>query len=70
MTEQQKKLAELNGTTEKVYGDLVNKKIRRRYSISEELAMLRQKDEKPEEFALYNDYVEGCKAEAKAELGP
>lgn len=51
------------------YGDLVNNRIRKRYSISEEFAILRQRDTKPAEFEAYNAYVEQCKAEAKAELG-
>ena len=39
--------------------------IRQRYSINDELAILRQRDEKPTEFNEYNAYVEECKAEAK-----
>lgn len=64
-----RKLAEKNGTLTKRYGELVNNRIRERYSISEELAILRQRDTKPEEFAEFNAYVEQCKAAAKAELG-
>ena len=41
--------------------------IRKRYSINDELAILRQRDVKPEEFDEYNTYVEECKAEAKGE---
>lgn len=52
----------------KLYESLIVQKIRQRYSINEELAILRQRDEKPEEFKEYHDYVEVCKAEAKAEL--
>lgn len=52
-------------TYDAVYGSLVEKKIRQRYSLSAELAILRQRDTKPEEFALYNKYVEQCKAEVK-----
>ncbi len=37
--------------------------IRLRYSISDELAILRQRDTKPDEFAEYNDYAEQCKIE-------
>ena len=69
MTDKQKRLAEKNNTMPEVYGDLVNKKIRLRYSLSAELATLRQRDEKPDEYAAYNAYVEQCKAEAKAEIG-
>lgn len=69
MTNIEKKIAEKNGTFSKVYGDVVNKKIRMQYTLSEELALLRQRDEKPDEFAKYNEYVEKCKAEAKTEIG-
>lgn len=56
-------------TYDAVYGSLIEKKIRQRYSLSAELAILRQRDSKPEEFAQYNAYVEQCKAEVKQELG-
>lgn len=69
MTNVEIRLARLNDTLETDYIALVDKKIRRRYSISSELAILRQRDTKPEEFAEYNAYAEACKAEAKAELG-
>lgn len=42
--------------------------IRERYTVSDELAILRQRDAKPEEFAAYNAYAEACKAQAKAIL--
>ena len=51
------------------YEELVDSKIRARYTVSQEFAILRQRDTKPEEFAEYNAYCEQCKAEAKAELG-
>lgn len=69
MNETNIRLARLNGTLEADYITLVDKKIRRRYTISSELAILRQRETKPEEFAEYNAYAEACKAEAKAELG-
>lgn len=51
------------------YGDLVESLIRRKYSLSAELAILRQRDSKPQEFAEYNAYAEQCKAEARILLG-
>ena len=39
--------------------------IRKKYNINQELAILRQRDAKPQEFAEYNEYVEQCKAEVK-----
>lgn len=49
------------------YEELVETLIRERYSLSEELALLRQRDSKAEEFAAYNAYAEECKAKAKLE---
>ena len=47
----------------------IERKIRKRYSVNAELAILRQRDSKPEEFAEYNAFVEQCKAEVKEEMG-
>ena len=47
------------------YDEAVNKKIRERYSESQEFAILRQKDEKPDEYAEYYAYCEECKAIVK-----
>lgn len=68
MTELEKKLGKLNQIENELYSDLVNKYIRQKYSLSQELAILRQRDSKPEEFKAYNLYVEECKAKAKEEL--
>lgn len=51
------------------YGELVNLFIRERYTLSEELAIIRQKDEKPEEYKEYYQYCEECKERAKRILG-
>lgn len=51
------------------YSNLVEQKVRAKYSVSAELAILRQRDTKQEEFDAYNAYVEQCKQEAKSELG-
>ena len=40
--------------------------IRKKYNINQELAILRQRDTKPEEFAEYHKYVEQCKAQVKS----
>lgn len=47
------------------YDTEVNRLIRQKYTASQELAILRQRDEKPEEFAEYNEYCEWCKSEIK-----
>lgn len=49
------------------YEELVVQKIRERYTIDDELAILRQRDVKQDEFAEYNDFCEQCKAEAREE---
>ena len=65
----EKRLSRLNGTGERDYIAYVDELIRERYSVSAELAILRQRDSKPEEFAEYNAYAEECKKRAKEELG-
>lgn len=57
-----------NIRNEEDYGNQVNNLIRRRYSLSEELAILRQKDEKPDEYRAYFAFCEECKANAKLEM--
>ena len=47
------------------YDERVVARIRERYSIDDELAILRQKDSKPEEYQEYFDYVESVKAEER-----
>ena len=47
------------------YESLVDSMIRRRYTLSQELAILRQKETKEEEYQAYFGYCEVCKAEAK-----
>lgn len=49
----------------KTYAQLVSDYIREKYSIDDELAILRQRDEKPDEYAAYYAYAEECKAKAK-----
>ena len=48
------------------YEQRVVNRIREVYSIDDELAILRQRDSKPEEFAEYNAFVEKVKAEERA----
>ena len=53
---------------EKLYEAVIIRRIRKRYTVNQELAILRQRDVKPDEFAEYNDFVEQCKAEVKKNL--
>lgn len=48
------------------YGEAINRYIRERYTASQEFAILRQRDEKPEEYAEYYAYCEECKAYVKS----
>lgn len=61
-------ITELPKFSEEEYEAKVEARIRERYSVSAELAILRQRDTKPDEFAEYNAYAERCKAESKAAL--
>lgn len=53
---------------ETAYKAAVERLIRERYTVADELGILRQRDTKPQEFAEYNAYAEQCKAQAKAQL--
>lgn len=60
----EKKLA----SWKKLKKHMIERKIRAKYDVSDELGILRQKDTKPTEYAEYFEYVEKCKAEVNAEL--
>lgn len=49
------------------YEEAVNAEIRKRYSVSQEFAILRQRDEKPAEYSAYFAYCEECKAFVKSQ---
>lgn len=68
ISRQEIELARRNKSIGAVYEDLVVELIRQRYSISQELAIIRQRDVKSEEFSVYNEYAEECKATAKRML--
>ena len=64
MTEQE--IAEMEANMPTIpYEQRIVARIRERYSIDDELAILRQRDTKPDEFATYNEYVEQVKAEER-----
>lgn len=68
MTQREKILATKNGTLREEYEALVNRKIRRRYTLSQELSLHRQRESKADEFAAMNDYIELCIEEARREV--
>ncbi len=69
MKDQQLLLMQKCGKEDAYYGDLVNHLVRRRYSLSEELSLLRRREACPEAFLAYSAYAEACKEEARAMLG-
>ena len=56
------------GRGQEAYALRVGELVRARYSVSDELAILRQREAKAEEFAAYNAYAEECKAQAQLEV--
>lgn len=57
------------GNNETTYKKLVETYVREKYTISDELGIIRQRDTKADEFAVYYAYCEDCKSRAKKELG-
>jgi hypothetical protein len=47
------------------YSAIVQSLISRKYSIQDEIAIIRQMSAKPEEYEEYYNYCESCKEEAK-----
>ena len=62
------KLVLKNISKDRLYPNLVSRLIRERYSIDDEMAILRQRDTKPEEYETYNAFCEECKTKARAEI--
>ena len=51
------------------YDDAVDAEIRKKYTASQEFAILRQKDIKPDEYSAYYVYCEECKTHVKSKKG-
>ncbi len=66
MTEEE--IARMSTVPALPYEQRVINRIRAVYSVDDELAILRQRDSKPEEFSEYNELVERIKAEERAEV--
>lgn len=60
-------LANKCGYLDRLKARVIDERIRKKYTISNEFAILRQRDTKPEEFAEYNAFVEQVKAEVNKE---
>lgn len=65
MSDLLKKLIKGTQAEKEEYNNLIVKLIREKYSVNDELAILRQQASKPTEFEEYNKYVEECKTKAK-----
>ena len=59
----------VNSVPVPTYEQRVQQSIRERYSVDEELAILRQRDTKPDKFAAYYEYAEQCKLQVKKLIG-
>lgn len=71
LTDKQRRLCQKNDILDKIYAERVSQLIRERYSLNDELAILRQKDssaEKAAEFEAYTLYAEECKIKARQEI--
>lgn len=64
---QEEKQALATEITPLPYKERVINRIRAVYSVDDEIAIIRQRDIKPEEFRAYNDFVEAVKAKEKNE---
>ena len=69
-------IAEMNVQAEKAdreycantpYDEAVDNEIRKKYSVSQEFAILRQRYEKPDEYEAYYSYCEECKDYVKTQ---
>lgn len=58
-------ISKISASVKVSFKEAVISRIREKYSIDDELAILRKRDSKPEEFAEYNAFVEKVKAEVK-----
>ena len=56
------------GRADEAYQLRVGELVRSRYSVNDEMALLRQREEKVEEFAEYNAFAEECKVQAHREV--
>lgn len=59
---------ELKELKEREYGIAVERLIRERYSVADEIALIRQQKEKPNEWETYNSFCEECKTKARQKL--
>lgn len=61
-------IAKKNGLEERFRGDEISRRIAKKYPLSAQIALLMDKDEKPEEWEQYQTFRAEIKAEVDAEL--
>ena len=61
-------LAKKNGLAERFRGDEISRRIAKVYPLSAQIALLMDKDEKPEEWNAYQAFREKVKADVDAEI--
>lgn len=66
LTKEQKELITANGLDHVYIGKIVQHLKAEKYSDGDEIAIIRQKDEKPDEYEAYYEDMEAIKLEAKA----
>lgn len=69
ITEERVDLRELTEQEKTIlYEELIESKIRQKYTVSQEFAAQRKRYSEPEKFDEYNSYVEKCISDAKMEV--
>ena len=61
-------LAKVNGLVDRFRGDEISRRIAKEYPLSAQIALLMDKDVKPEEWAEYQVFREKVKSEVDAEI--
>lgn len=64
----QYKIHRASGTLDRFKSDLVGDLIGKRYTLYDEIALSRQKEEKPEKYAVYDAYADACVEAVNAEF--
>ena len=60
------RLAAKNGVLSRLRKQMIVHEVRKKYDADDEIAVLRQVNAKPEEYAEYNAYAEECKKRVDA----
>ena len=61
-------LAKANGLEERFRGDEISRRIAQEYPLSAQIALLMDKDDKPDEWTQYQEFRSKIKSEVDAEI--